>query len=99
MSEAALENPPAIENPVIQPDIEFSKPAYRDAMAAEQGNPPAEPPPPVETPSIDANPSKPAAEPTPVVETPEAPVVETPPTAKGKVPDELISGKKPEPKF
>lgn len=100
---AEVAGPPAvIENPVIPPDVqlsdvELSKKSFNDAMAAEKGKP-AEPEPPVEpTPVIDATPSKPAVE--PIAEPSKEPaVVAEPPAAKGKVPEELISGKKPEPK-
>jgi len=98
-----LPSVPDLPNPVILPDMEISKGIFNDAMAAENTNPsqPTQP----ETPP----PSKPETpEPIPVPEpVPEKgttddqkfePPTETDPVTRPNLPEELLTGKKPEPK-
>jgi len=93
---AEVAEPPAQTTP--QAEVELSKSTFRDAMAAEKAKQPQAI---AENPDIDATPTEPAVEPTP--ENPAEPAVtQTPPAAdepaKSKVPEELLSGKKSEPK-
>jgi len=93
---AEVAEPPAQTIP--QAEVELSKSTFRDAMAAEKAKQPQAI---AENPDVDATPTEPAVEPTP--EKPVEPVVtQTPPAdepeSKSKVPEELLSGKKPEPK-
>ena len=100
---------PDLPNPVIPSDMEFSKSNFNAAMEAEKADAPSTPSQPTqpETPP----PSKP--ETTPIVPEPkpdtepekgttndkvDEPKVEVPPATRANLPEELITGKKPEPK-
>jgi hypothetical protein len=86
---------PTLPNPVLPSDMELSKQTFRDAMAAEK---------PV-TPEVQETVKAPEApkevvptEPETKAETKEETKVEIPPASKAKLPEELITGKKPEAK-
>jgi hypothetical protein len=102
VGELPTETLPTVElpNPVIPSDMEFSKSNFNAAMEAEKENP-SQPTEPTETPP----PSKPESpepeqktEETPVVETTTSDKTDTPPATKSSLPEELLTGKKPEPK-
>lgn len=92
---ASTAEPPVVEqvlpNPVIPSEMDVSKQFFRDAMEAETK---------ASEPDPSSEPDKPEVTPPPVVPE-EKPPVETPPPAetpasKSKLPEELITGKKPE---
>lgn len=102
-----------LPNPVILPDMQFSKDNFNAAMEAEKADAPPQVPetplpsspdfPPATEPKPESKPeSKPEAETIPEKGTTDDKTVETPteptPAARANLPEELITGKKPEPK-
>ncbi len=91
----------SLPNPVIMPDVQFSKDTFNAAMEAEKTKPAeTETPEPTETPVFEP---KPETKPEPEAEkgTTDDKKVETPtetPAARANLPEELLTGKKTEPK-
>jgi hypothetical protein len=102
IGELPTETLPTVElpNPVILPDMEISKGLFNDAMEAEKSKPAEaieqETPPPskLETPEPEPVPEKGTTDDKKV----EEPKVEVPPATRANLPEELITGKKPEPR-
>lgn len=102
MPETVLEPPPAIENPVIPSGMDLSKKLFNEAMEAEKAKPSSETTNVVSPDSTEAKPTPPPPK------EPEQPVIPekksdqsvepSSPAAKATVPQELLTGKKAEPK-
>jgi hypothetical protein len=101
-----LPSVPDLPNPVILPDMEISKGLFNDAMAAEKANPTetteATEPATTESTQTDqvVHPEK-KVDDTPVVETTTSDKSTIPaetPATRANLPEELLTGKKPEPK-
>lgn len=91
MSEEAAVSEPAIVNPVIKPDLDFSKNTFNEAMAVEKSKVEEASKEPETTEPVKEEPKvEPKIEPTEIVR-PET-------VEKAKLPEELLTGKQPEPK-